>query len=191
MPRLHLVAAAVIGLTGALPALAQFQKPEDAVKYRQSAMFVMGDEFARSQDGHDNPYDIDSPLTWVDWGRLDQWRGLHDTVRHLLRLRTLMDHSAVHCFGVNGPPDIGYGSRSLAWATGQLYVVANAWWEPLSFHVQTDGPWRLDLATSPDTRLVGATTVEVAPRSVAVLVRTETPSPSSPTSPPSPSGGPA
>ncbi len=47
MPRLHLVAAAVIGLTGALPALAQFQKPEDAVKYRQSAMFVMGNHMGR------------------------------------------------------------------------------------------------------------------------------------------------
>ena len=98
-------------------------------------MFVMGDEFARTQDGHDNPYDIDSPLTWVDWGRLDEWRELHDTVRHLLRLRRSVDHSSVRCFGVNGAPDIGYGSRSLAWATGSLYVCANAWWEPLSFQV--------------------------------------------------------
>jgi glycogen operon protein len=142
-----------------------------------SAMFVMGDEFARTQDGHDNPYDIDSPLTWVDWGRLDEWRELHDTVRHLLRLRRSVDHSSVRCFGVNGAPDIGYGSRSLAWATGPLYVCANAWWEPLSFHVQTDGPWRLELATSPDTRLIGTATVEVAPRSVAVLVRSDATAP--------------
>ena len=136
-----------------------------------SAMFVMGDEFARTQHGHDNPFDIDSPLTWVDWGRLDQWRDLHDTVRHLLKLRRRLDHTAVTCFGVDGVPDLGYESRSLAWATGDLYVAANAWWEPLTFHVQVDGTWALELATSPDTRLVDATTVEVAPRSVAVLVR--------------------
>ncbi len=136
-----------------------------------SAMFVMGDEFGRTQHGHDNPYDIDSPLTWVDWSRLDQWRGLHDTVRHLLRLRRLVDHGGVKCFGVDGPPDIGYGSRSLAWATGPLYVAANAWWEPLTFEVQVDGEYGLELATSSRTRLVGPTTVEVGPRSVAVLQR--------------------
>ncbi len=40
-------AAAIVGLASALPAAAQFQKPEDAVKYRQSAMFVMGNHMGR------------------------------------------------------------------------------------------------------------------------------------------------
>lgn len=31
----------------ATPAMAQFQKPEDAVKYRQGALFVMGQHFSR------------------------------------------------------------------------------------------------------------------------------------------------
>ncbi len=31
----------------ALPAAAQFAKPEDAIKYRQSALFVMGQHFGR------------------------------------------------------------------------------------------------------------------------------------------------
>ena len=31
----------------AVPAMAQFQKPEDAVKYRQGAFFVMGQHFGR------------------------------------------------------------------------------------------------------------------------------------------------
>jgi len=44
--RVRLLVAAV-GLAAALPAAAQFQKPEDAVKYRQSAMFVMGQHFGR------------------------------------------------------------------------------------------------------------------------------------------------
>ena len=43
---------AQLALSGALvalslPAAAQFAKPEDAVKYRQSSLFVMGQHFAR------------------------------------------------------------------------------------------------------------------------------------------------
>ena len=34
-------------LTGALTAQAQFQRPDDAVKYRQSALFMMGQHFGR------------------------------------------------------------------------------------------------------------------------------------------------
>ena len=47
MTRLMLVAATVAGLITALPASAQFQKPEDAVKYRKSAFTVMGNHFGR------------------------------------------------------------------------------------------------------------------------------------------------
>jgi cytochrome c556 len=41
------LALAAVGLVAALPAAAQFQKPEDAIKYRQSAMFVMAQHFGR------------------------------------------------------------------------------------------------------------------------------------------------
>ena len=34
-----------------------------------AAMFVMGDEFARTQDGDPNPYDVDGRGSWVDWDR--------------------------------------------------------------------------------------------------------------------------
>lgn len=47
MMRLPLLVLAVAGLFSALPAAAQFQKPEDAVKYRQSAMFLQGNTFGR------------------------------------------------------------------------------------------------------------------------------------------------
>lgn len=40
-------AVALASLTWALPAAAQFQKPEDAVRYRQSAFNVMGNHFGR------------------------------------------------------------------------------------------------------------------------------------------------
>lgn len=41
------VTALVLGLMVALPAAAQFQKPEDAIKYRQSVMTLMGAHFGR------------------------------------------------------------------------------------------------------------------------------------------------
>ena len=47
MNRLLLAATAVMGLACALPAAAQFQKPEDAIKYRQSAFTVMATHFGR------------------------------------------------------------------------------------------------------------------------------------------------
>jgi len=39
--------AALVGLATALPAAAQFQKPEDAVKYRKAAYTVMATHFGR------------------------------------------------------------------------------------------------------------------------------------------------
>ena len=38
---------AAIALTMAVPASAQFSKPENAIKYRQSAMFMMAQNFSR------------------------------------------------------------------------------------------------------------------------------------------------
>ncbi len=40
-------AAALVALAAALPAAAQFAKPEDAIDYRQSVMTVMGTHFGR------------------------------------------------------------------------------------------------------------------------------------------------
>jgi len=40
-------AAAALAVTTALPAAAQFQRPDDAVKYRKGAFFVMGQHFGR------------------------------------------------------------------------------------------------------------------------------------------------
>lgn len=47
MKRLALVTVAAAGLATALPAAAQFQKPEDAIKYRKAAMTVMANHFGR------------------------------------------------------------------------------------------------------------------------------------------------
>ena len=44
----HLIVTVTLLLTGiSMPAYAQFAKAEDAIKYRQSALFVMGQHFTR------------------------------------------------------------------------------------------------------------------------------------------------
>jgi cytochrome c556 len=47
LPLALTVATAVAALAAALPAAAQFQKPEDAIKYRQAAFTVMAAHFGR------------------------------------------------------------------------------------------------------------------------------------------------
>jgi cytochrome c556 len=47
MKRLLVAVSTVLGLAVSLPAAAQFQKPEDAVKYRKAAMTVMANHFGR------------------------------------------------------------------------------------------------------------------------------------------------
>lgn len=47
MKSLSLAALALAGIVTALPAAAQFQKPEDAIKYRKAVFTVMGTSFGR------------------------------------------------------------------------------------------------------------------------------------------------
>jgi cytochrome c556 len=47
MKSVLVVVAAITGLAAAMPAAAQFQKPEDAIKYRKAAFTVMGAHFGR------------------------------------------------------------------------------------------------------------------------------------------------
>ena len=47
MKRLLVTLVATLGALASLPAAAQFQKPEDAIKYRQAAYTVMANHFGR------------------------------------------------------------------------------------------------------------------------------------------------
>jgi glycogen operon protein len=133
-------------------------------------MFVMGDEFARTQGGMDNPYNVDSALTWVDWSRLDTWRELHGYVRSLLRLRRSNPPTDFHFYGAESRPDTSFESRSLAWSAGGLYVMANAWWSPLRFEFQEPGPWVVALSTAGEP-VMEPQAATVPPRSIAVWRR--------------------
>jgi glycogen operon protein len=128
-------------------------------------MFVMGDEFGRTQGGLDNPYNVDSEVTWVDWARLEQWGELHDYVKELLRLRRSFPPADFRFYGAESMPDTSSESRSLAWSAGGLYVMCNAWWEPIKFELQEPGPWELALSSTPPDDTT------VAPRSTVVWRR--------------------
>jgi isoamylase len=132
-------------------------------------MFVMGDEFARTQGGLDNPYNIDSEMTWVDWTRLETWRELHDYVHALLRLRQAHPPADFTFYGAESEPDTSVESRSVAWSAGGLYVMANAWWEPLRFEFQETGRWVVALSTATST--TRSEVISVAPRSMLVWRR--------------------
>lgn len=126
-------------------------------------MWVMGDEFGRTQQGHDNPYNIDGPISWVDWSIVDEWRELTEFVRSLVALRREHPPADFRFHGVALEVDESYESRSLAWCANGLYVMVNAWWEPLTFEVHEPGAWQMVLATAEPN---GHT---LAPRSVVVL----------------------
>lgn len=96
----------------------------------------------------------------------------------------------VRWYGVESGVDLSYGSRSFAYylngasqADDDLYVIVNAYWEPLEF-VVLEGPpseWRRVVDTRPespdDIRELGkevplsSMRYTVEPRSIVVLVR--------------------
>ena len=133
-------------------------------------MWVMGDEFARTQRGHENPYNVDTALSWVDWERAGEWSDLTQFVRALLELRHAHPPQDFRFYGAAGAVDESHESRSIAWCASDLYVMVNAWWEPVAFTVQEQGDWKVALATapvSPDS----ASEMTVPPRSIVVLKR--------------------
>lgn len=143
-------------------------------------MFVMGDEFARTQHGDPNPYRTDSPVTWVDWSRLDEWRELYEFVRALIGLRRQLPIVDPVFHGISGEHsdvDRSFESRAVAWSTDELVVLANTWWEPLTFRVPRPGEWYVELATAPGAPpplradADGGRSVTVAARSVVVLTQ--------------------
>jgi isoamylase len=50
-------------------------------------MLLAGDELGRSQQGNNNAYCQDNPITWQDWSALEHQSDLLDFVRELIRLR--------------------------------------------------------------------------------------------------------
>jgi glycogen operon protein len=159
-------------------------------------MILAGDEFGHSQRGNNNPYNQDNPTTWLDWARLAANADLFRFWRRMIAFRKSHHTLArsrywreeVRWHGASGPVDLGSDSHSLAWCLDgrsvdddDLYVMVNAWWQPLDFTIAEPGPWRRVVDTSlaspadivdPDEELiVDGTGYAVGPRSVVVLLR--------------------
>jgi glycogen operon protein len=161
-------------------------------------MLHAGDEFLHTQGGNNNPYNQDNETSWLDWSRLDTNRDVFRFARLMIAFRKAHPSICrsrfwrhdVHWYGVGPGVDLSHDSRSFAYhlngasqGDDDLYVMVNAYWEPLEFGVQEGRPsgWQRAVDTgqeSPDDicepgRGVPLTSVRytVRPRSVVVLVR--------------------
>lgn len=161
-------------------------------------MLRAGDEFLQTQGGNSNPYNQDDETTWLDWTRLREHRDFHRFVRMVVAFRKAHPsigrsrfwRDDVRWHGVGAAPDLSHDSRALAYCLlgasqgdDDLYVMVNAWQEPLAFVLQEGEPgeWRRVIDTSRaspddvrepgDEAPVESRSYLVAARSAVVLVR--------------------
>jgi len=160
-------------------------------------MFRAGDEFMHTQGGNNNPFNQDNDTTWLDWSRLQRHADIFRFFKQAIAFRKAHPslgrsrfwREDVRWHGIGPAPDLAYHSRSLAFflrgasqGDCDLYVMINAYWEPLTFTIQ-GGPadrWGRVIDTSrecPDDFLeagaeqtIASATYVVQPRSVVVLV---------------------
>lgn len=120
-------------------------------------MILAGDEFGRTQHGNNNPYCQDRK-SWIDWGLRERNSDLFRFFRLLIRFRrqhpSLRRRTFTESVEAGGAritwhgvklnqPDSTHGSRSLAMQVTDLapnheshiYLIANAYWEPLTFEL--------------------------------------------------------
>jgi isoamylase len=118
-------------------------------------MLCMGDEVRRTQNGNNNAYCQDGPISWFDWDSVKRNAGLLGFVTKLIRfiqqnvvfqqerLLNTSDHAdepSIVWHGTRlGAPDWGPDSHSIAFTlrhpeSGErIHVMLNAYWEPLTF----------------------------------------------------------
>ena len=160
-------------------------------------MFRAGDEFLNTQFGNNNPYNQDNETGWLDWDQLEAngdifrffqkmiaFRKCHPTLG-----RSRFWREDIRWFGAGRDADLSYDSHCLAFCLrgasqrdDDLYVMINAYWAPVEFEFQDGTPreWLRIVDTarnSPDDFVEGGALVhepayELAPRSVAVFLRT-------------------
>src|SRR5256712_1402281 len=159
-------------------------------------MFRAGDEFLNTQFGNNNPYNQDNTTGWLDWSQLRANQDIFRFFKSMIAFRK--SHSAlsrsrfwredVDWYGTGERVDLSLDSHSLAFCLhgasqndDDIYVMINAYWEALEFHVQEGTPqeWTRIVEPalpSPDDfshsrHPLGAAGYLVAPRSVVVLLR--------------------
>ena len=147
-------------------------------------LFCAGDEFLNTQRGNNNPYKQDNETTWLDWSLLEKNQDVFRFFQYMIAFRKARPwigrsrywREDVHWYGPNGPVD--FASHTLAYCLHgerDLYVMINAFWQPVVFHIQEAEHWtrvvdtsRHDLVQEP----VHSRHYELTPRSVVVLEST-------------------
>ncbi|MGO1973462.1 MAG: glycogen debranching protein, partial [Propionibacteriaceae bacterium] len=85
-------------------------------------MITAGDEIGRTQDGNNNAYCQDTPLSWVQWDTAEEWGDVTELTSTLLRLRAeypvLRAEHYRHGDEVGDPHDDVAGRKDLAWFNG-------------------------------------------------------------------------
>ena len=85
-------------------------------------MITAGDEIGRTQDGNNNAYCQDTPLSWVQWDTAEDWGDVTELTRTLLRLRAahpvLRSDTYRHGELVGEPGEGPAGRKNLAWFNG-------------------------------------------------------------------------
>jgi glycogen operon protein len=138
-------------------------------------MLLMGDEVRRTQWGNNNAYCQDNEISWFNWTYVQQHADILLFVRRLIRFRLdlyifkeihglslteLLRLARIEWHGTKlSSPDNGHDSRTLALLVAgtreAIYVICNAYWEPLEFELPPTpfgtGSWRRILDTSLDS----------------------------------------
>jgi isoamylase len=165
-------------------------------------MILMGDEARRTQGGNNNAYCQDDETSWFDWslvdrhaelvrfvGLLNARRLLRDVEHELKRvsLSEMIRQSDKTWHGVRlGQPDWSDPSHSLAFEATlrgeglHVYLILNAYWEPLAFELPPAGGWRRWIDTALESPqdivpweaapMIAGPTYKAASRSVVVLL---------------------
>ena len=110
-------------------------------------MLVAGDEFARTQEGNNNAYCLDSPLTWLNWAEARKHTEAQEFVQKLIAFRKqnfeflFSTESHYKWFNsVGGSEDLRYHVRTFVWNIShhaypdqQIAVLFNGFEAPLQF----------------------------------------------------------
>ena len=124
-------------------------------------MFLMGDEFRRTQHGNNNAYCQDNEPNWLDWSLLEKHKDVHRFVKLLIARRLMRDvdperrrmslaevirRGVIGWHGVKlNQPDWSHDSHSIALSAElpkeslHVYFIFNGYSEPLDFELPVVG----------------------------------------------------
>ena len=154
-------------------------------------MFVAGDEFMRTQNGNNNPYNQDNETSWIDWSLLEKNRDLTRFFKRMIAFRKAHPslcrsrfwREDVSWYGQGAQVDQSATSKSLAFLLrgaserdSDVYVMINAFRTDLTFIVQREPAiaWRRVVDTSlPSPNDISELGCEPAIADLVYLVRAQ------------------